>query len=61
MMYVPRNDYDQVQVQVYSNIVELPVVDPNRQLFPWIHRGRGQERRHILQPRIHEPDTEHDL
>ena len=25
----------------------LPLVDPRRQLFPWIHRGRGQQRGYI--------------
>ena len=33
----------------------LPVVDPSRQLFPWIHRGRGQQRGYI-QKRMYEQD-----
>ncbi len=33
----------------------LPVVDPRRQLFPWIHRGRGQQRGYI-QERIYGQD-----
>ena len=45
LTYVSHNDHD--QTPFCSNIVQLPVVDPSRQLFPWIHRGRGQECRNM--------------
>jgi RPA family protein len=38
-------------------IVRLPVVDPTRQLFPWIHRGNGQHKQHIPTTRMYEPDN----
>ena len=53
LMCVSHHYYD--QKPDCSNIVWLPVVDPSGQLFPWIHRSRGQQRENI-QERMFEID-----